>query len=119
MKSRKVIEHLFSKGKSMSAFPLKVLYDVVVDDKPLKAGVTASSRTFKKAVDRNRVKRVMREAYRLQKLPLQQELAVQKKSLVIFFIYTGKTLPQYLEVQDKMHDLLQRLQDEVSKARHE
>src|SRR6476469_4622404 len=68
LKSRKLIENLFRTGKSVSVFPIKVLYDFAENiEVSLQAGVTTSSRHFKKAVQRNRVKRVLREAYRLQK----------------------------------------------------
>ena len=94
----------------MSAFPLKVLFDFV-DGSPatLQGGVTVSSRNFKKAFHRNRVKRLLREAYRLQKLPLQQALQNCQKSMILFFIYTGKELPVYEEVFKKMGILLTRL----------
>ncbi len=109
-----MIEHLFAKGKSTSAFPLKLLYDFVEEEPHmLKAGVTVSSRKFKKAVDRNRVKRVMREAYRLQKIPIQKLLIAEGKSMVFFFIYIGKELPVYKEIYDKMGVLLQRLNKEI------
>ncbi len=111
-----MIEHLFSKGKSMSAFPLKLLYDFNEEEtEPLRAGVTVSSRNFKKAVDRNRVKRVLREAYRLQKIPLQNLVVEHGKSLALFFIYIGKEMPVYKEVHEKMGLLLQRLTNDLSK----
>jgi ribonuclease P protein component len=106
---------LFSKGKGISVFPIKVLYDFVENNEnSLQAGVTASSRHFKKAVQRNRIKRVMREAYRLQKSPLQQALANQQQSLVLFFIYIGKELPVFAEVHQKMQVVLQRVLDNIT-----
>lgn len=114
LKSRKQIEHLFSKGKSISAFPVKVLYDVAKDDTAaLQAGVTTSSRNFRKAVERNRVKRILREAYRLQKLPLQQHLKDKNSSLALFFIYIGKELPVFAEVYERMGIILQKLQKDI------
>lgn len=105
---------MFSKGKSISVFPIKLLYDFVEDTEvPLKAGVTVGSRNFKKAVQRNRVKRVMREAYRLQKLPLQNTLTERKQAMVLFFIYIGKELPVFAEVHQKMQVVLQRLTDNI------
>ncbi|GEO10511.1 hypothetical protein SAE01_30070 [Segetibacter aerophilus] len=86
------------------------MYDFV-DDKetPLQAGVTTSSRHFKKAVERNRVKRVMREAYRLQKIPLQETLVLKQKSLILFFIYVGKELPDFADANKKMQLILLKL----------
>jgi len=98
----------------LSAFPLKVLYNVVEDTAvPIKAGVTVSSRRFKKAVDRNKIKRILREVYRLQKLPLQTALAENKTSLAIFFIYTGKELPVFNELHQKVGIILQKLQNQI------
>src|SRR4051794_23900081 len=117
LKSRTLIDHLFSKGKSVSAFPIKALFDVLENaTEPLQAGVTVSSRKFKKAVERNRVKRILREAYRLQKLPLTQYLKERDSSLVVFFIYTGKELPIFEEVYGKMGIALQKIQNEILKT---
>ena len=92
-----------------------MLYNLVEDDTSvsLQAGVTTSSRNFKKAIERNRVKRVIREAYRLQKLPLQQHLKEKNISLALFFIYTRKELPVFAEVYEKMGIILQRLQKDI------
>ena len=116
LKSRKLIEHLFDKGQSLSAFPLKVLYDYTENTVQLQAGVTISSRRFKKAVDRNRVKRILREAYRLQKLPLQNLLQQQNLSLALFFIYTGKELPVFADVYEKMKIILQKLESNINQS---
>jgi len=79
---------------------------------PVQAGFGAGSRHFKKAVDRNRIKRLSREAYRLQKLPLMDLLKKKERSLAVFFIYTGKELPDYRTVYDKIGVLLQKLMRE-------
>ena len=100
----------------MSVYPLKVLYDFVDNGNILQAGVTVSSRKFKKATQRNRIKRVLRETYRLQKLPLQHVVTEQQRSVVLFFIYIGKELPVFAEVHEKMQVVLQRLIDNIVKA---
>lgn len=75
----------------------------------LQAGVGVSNKYFKKAVDRNRIKRLMREAYRLQKNELQQFLKEKDKSMSVFFLYQGKELPAYEDVFEKTGTILKRL----------
>jgi ribonuclease P protein component len=80
---------------------------------PLQAGFGASSRNFKKAVDRNRIKRLSREAYRLQRQPLFDRLKEKGIVMAVFFIYTGKDLPDYRTVTEKIGVALQKLIREV------
>src|SRR5580765_8282307 len=97
LKSRKLIEQLFSEGKSFSLHPYRVYYlfsPHPPDSKfSIQFGVGVSAKNFKKAVDRNRVKRITREAYRMQKTELQNKLNTKALHLNVFFIYTGKELP--------------------------
>ena len=114
LKSRKLIEQLFREGKSISIFPYRVLYlPVNVADTRLTAtlqsGVAVSSKNFKKAVHRNKIKRLTREAYRLQKAGLQQKLTETGKQLILFFIYTGRELPVFLLVKEKVQVILDKL----------
>lgn len=109
LKSRKAIENLFQSGRRFNTGPYKVLWQV--QKKPgLIAGTAVSSRQFKKAVDRNRVKRLTREAWRLQKLPLQQQLAGLDKGLHVFLIYTSGVLPVFMKVSESMSEIINRLQ---------
>jgi ribonuclease P protein component len=75
----------------------------------LQAGFGAGNRNFKKAVDRNRIKRLTREAYRLQKHPLEEHLREGEQSLAVFFIYVGKELPDYAMVTEKIGVALKKL----------
>ena len=114
LKSRKLIEQLFRQGKSISVFPYRALYlPVAVGDAQLpfslQAGITVSSKNFKKAVHRNKIKRLTREAYRLQKPALQQKLAETGQQLMLFLIYTGKEIPDFLLAKEKVQVILDKL----------
>ena len=100
---------LFAKGKSFSNFPFRILWLTIENEKGLKAGFSASSKNFKKATDRNRIKRIMREAYRLQKNGLQSQLLTTNKSVYLFFIYTGKEIPEYNLIFEKTGNVLKRI----------
>ncbi len=109
LKSRKAIEVIFANAKSFSNFPFRVLWLVVENEIGLKAGFSASTKNFKKATDRNKIKRLMREAYRLQKNDLTFQLETNNKGLDLFFIYTGKEVPKYNLVYEKMDTVLKRI----------
>jgi ribonuclease P protein component len=75
----------------------------------LQAAFSVSSKSFKKAIQRNRIKRLMREAYRLQKEPLLKGLENRQKKLIVFIIYTGSTLPEFDYIFEKMNGALNEL----------
>ena len=109
------MEGLFAGGKTFTVFPLKIFYMLPGEelDYHIKTGVGASGRNFKKAVDRNRIKRLLREAYRTEKLPLHLFLKEHNLQLAIFILYVDKSLPDYAVVKEKMSLLLQRLIKEL------
>ena len=74
---------------------------------------SVGTKNFKRAVDRNRIKRLMREAYRLQKNPLQKSVEEKQTKLVLFIIYIGNEVPLFDDVRTKMESLLQRLQKKL------
>ena len=114
LKSRKLIEELFSKGQRFGIFPYRVFYlfdktgNQYIKSK-LQCGVGVSVKNFKKAVDRNRIKRLTREAYRLQKDELNLQMKDHSQNLLVFLIYTGKELPAFEVVKEKVELILQKL----------
>jgi ribonuclease P protein component len=109
LKSRKQIDQVFKTGKKITLFPFRLLYNTETGSGNAKAGFTVSSKNFPRAVDRNRIKRLSREAYRLQKKELQTLVLKNDYSLQLFFIYTGKELPVYEEISVPLKKLLDKL----------
>ena len=114
LKSRKLIEQVFSKGQRFGLFPYRVFYLFQENEHPvvkssLQCGVGVSTKSFKRAVDRNRIKRLTREAYRLQKKGLDLQMKNQPRQLFVFLIYTGKELPAFTVVTEKMELIVQKL----------
>jgi len=117
LKSRKLIEQLFSEGKKFAINPFRIFYVFNENKKAsLQFGVGVSSKNFKKSVDRNRIKRLIKECYRLQKLELQNKIEQQGGELNLFVIYTSKELPAYKDVYDKMEKVIEKLSAIVNKS---
>jgi ribonuclease P protein component len=111
LKSRKQIDKLFNSGNYFNMPPLRVIYsiDISGDNETLQLGVGVSGKHFKKAVDRNRVKRILREAWRLQKLDLVVRAKEKGRSLKVFIIYTGRDLPEYKLTFEKTGSAIAKL----------
>jgi ribonuclease P protein component len=109
LKSRKQIDALFESGKKLTVFPFRLLYQKEPGNRGLKAGFTVSSKTFPRAVDRNRLKRLTREAYRLQKMELQSLVLKNDFSLHLFIIYTGRDIIDYEEIATRLKQALDKL----------
>ena len=117
LKSRKQIEKLFAEGKNFVVNPFRIYFFAhgpLTRDHGLQFGVGVSNKNFKKAVDRNRIKRLTREAWRLQKNELKALIKTQSRQLNVFFIYTGKELPDFTTVKDKVAVALKKLADKTN-----
>ena len=109
LKSRKAIEILYKNGKHFSIYPFRIQYLVTKFEPGIKAGFSAPTKNFKKATDRNRIKRLIKEAYRLQKNEIEKHQSLIENGLHIFIIYTGKDLPKYDFIAEKTASVLQKL----------
>ncbi len=107
LKSKTTIDLLFSDGNSVSKFPLRLVYVENTEENAeiIKMGVSVSKKCFKKAVDRNYYKRVLRETYRLNKHLLIDNL---EKPYAFMFFYQTKERLSYQEIEEKTIQLFQK-----------
>ena len=105
LKSKKLIESLYAEGKSIKNFPLRLVYLQVehTSNFPVQAGFSVPKRNFKSAVSRNRIKRLLKEAYRLQKTVVYSGV---DKPYVFMISYIGKEELAYDIIYSKMNKLL-------------
>lgn len=110
IKSTLIIKSIFEKKQSCKAFPIKCFYRVVKGATPLQLAVVVSKRRFKHAVDRNRVKRLMRESFRLQKhiIPKVSNITIQ-----MCWLYMDNTLPDSKTMMNAGQQLLLKLKNEL------
>ncbi len=116
LKLRKQIETLFQTGEAFSVFPLRVVYQYLpergeAEPSPVRVGFSIPKKRLRKAVQRNRVRRLLKEAWRLQKHELYAQIPATAQ-LHCFFIYTGNdqfTFPDAEKVVKKVSGRLQRI----------
>lgn len=113
LKSRKLIERLYTEGKSIKKFPLKMVFLQTehTSSYPAQCGVSVPKRNFKKAVDRNRIKRLLRESYRLQKQIVYSGVDVP---YVFMISYLAKEEWKYEDIAHKMDKLLKLFIENIS-----
>jgi len=112
LKSKKLIEKLYAEGDSVKTFPLRMMYvqTAHTSEFPCQVGVSVAKRNYKLAADRNRLKRLMRETYRLQKQIVYNNL---DKPYVFMISYIGSEEIKYEDLYLKMEKLLTLFIDKV------
>lgn len=108
LKRKTYIRKVFSDGCSLYVFPIRFVYASIARESEhqyAQIGVSVSKRFFRKATDRNKIKRWLREAYRKNKYLVD----LNKQTLYAgMFIYTGKQLPDYVTIEKSMQALLKQ-----------
>lgn len=106
LKSRKAIELLFTEGKSVRSYPIKVFYLPSETIETTQATFAVPKRNFKSAVDRNRIKRQMRETYRLHK---QLLITNKDQNFTLLFLYLSKDKLPYTSIDKAMLSILNKI----------
>lgn len=119
LKSRKQIKRLFMEGRSLRAFPLKMIWCTSVTNEhtfPVQFAVSVPKRVFSKAVKRNFVKRLIREVYRKEKHRIYEALEGRNQQIIMMIIYIGREEPTYRLIETAMNRMIRKFtQQEMPK----
>lgn len=111
LKSEKQIAALFLKRQSVGAYPLRVFWieNTETAISPIQVAFSVSKKTFKQAVKRNRYKRLMREAHRLNKHSYNEKLLAANKTISIMLLFVGKEASDFATIQKKYLQLMDKM----------
>ena len=110
--SKKIIASLFKEGKKVKKYPMVLLFKKEDSISCNQITFSVPKKKFKKAVDRNRIKRLLREVYRLKKEDFFKELNLENH-LAMFLVFTSDKMPTYQDVEKNFILLLERLKKEL------
>lgn len=108
---RRVIEDLFATGKSVTGYPLRLQYKTVPrkEEPHHQVGFSVPKRRWRRAVDRNKIKRALRELYRHHHPILTDQYAGTDDALILFVLYIGKDIPSPQELERGWHKATKKL----------
>jgi ribonuclease P protein component len=115
--SKKSIAELFEKGNSFYSFPFQVIWHVSSAETkfPAQVAISVSKKLFRRAVQRNLIKRRIRESYRKNKQILYDFLVKKESGLNLIIIFKGDTIPDYPETERSLKTALDKLINELNK----
>jgi ribonuclease P protein component len=114
LKNRIEIESLFSEGIRFFEYPFNVIWKLDSNsDSTLKMAVSVPKKKIPNATDRNKIKRLVREAFRKNKTIVQQPLEAKDVKLHLMLIYSQSNIMSMSEIEDKISVTLQRLAEQV------
>ena len=119
--SRKAIDTLFEKKSAVKQYPFVLNFAPMElpTDKSFQVVISAPKRIFRRAHDRNRVKRLSREVLRRKKGILENFLAGEQRQIALFLVYTSKEELKYSQLEQKMEQLLNKLVKELKDTKHD
>ncbi|MET1258560.1 ribonuclease P protein component [Flagellimonas sp. DF-77] len=115
LKSKVLFEKLFNEGASITVFPIKLHYlkTDAFSEVPIKVAVSAPKRRFRKAVDRNRIKRLLREAYRLNKPLIFNNI---EGNYAFLILYLGRKMPSYDILDGAFKEVLEKFKAQADET---
>lgn len=116
LKSRKVIGQLFESGKYVKSYPIRCVYQISDYDPKyhkshVQMGISVPKRSFKNAVDRNRIKRQVRESYRMYQEELRNKAIEKNIYIPLMLIYIDRQKPDFVKLDKKVKTLVSRLKE--------
>lgn len=118
LKSYSKIRELFDHGVKLKQHPVTLFYLLeqgkAEDGSSLKMGVAVGARYFKKAVQRNLLKRRIKEAYRIQKMNLKEVVESSQLNMSLFFVYTDYAAADYVIISNAVKKLVDKCQEIAS-----
>ncbi len=112
---KRYLDLLFAEGQSFIAFPLRVVFLPVdeADLPPASIMVSVPKKRFKRAVKRNAIKRLVREAYRIHQYELTDSLTENKKQVLIAFLYVDNEIHPFAQIEKSMHKAFRILKEKI------